>query len=132
MATVTGEAADSDQTQTRAFGSVHTIGVGDGHNDATFLLTVDVPIVIRSRFAIALKMAAPRSYVTNPPGPHGWNEAVLPLGLSGFKVQSIRIAQRVPDLPRWDPIALPAPSEGNAFHAQRTFGVPGRPDRRTE
>jgi len=130
MATVTGEGADSDQTQTRAFGSVHTIGVGDGHNDATVLLTVDVPIVIRSRFAIALKMAAPRSY--DPPGPHGWNEAVLPLGLSGFKVQSIRIAQRVPDLPRWDPIALPAPSEGNAFHAQRTFGVPGRPDRRTE
>jgi mannosyl-3-phosphoglycerate phosphatase len=63
----------------RAFGSVHTIGVGDGHNDAKFLMTVDTPVVIRSRFAVALKLAVPQSRVTASPGPHGWNEAILPL-----------------------------------------------------
>jgi mannosyl-3-phosphoglycerate phosphatase len=63
----------------KAFGRVETIGVGDGHNDAKFLSKVDIPIVIRSRYAIALKLAAPRSKITDAPGPHGWNEAVLRL-----------------------------------------------------
>jgi mannosyl-3-phosphoglycerate phosphatase len=63
----------------RAFGAVETIGVGDGHNDAEFLLTVDVPVIIRSRFAVALKRAVPSAEVTAAPGPHGWNEAILPL-----------------------------------------------------
>ncbi|HXK06570.1 MAG TPA: HAD-IIB family hydrolase [Verrucomicrobiae bacterium] len=63
----------------RAFGTVHTIGVGDGHNDAKFLKTVNAPIVIRSRFAVALKVAEPRCRVTRAPGPEGWNEAILPL-----------------------------------------------------
>jgi len=63
----------------RAFGSVQTIGIGDGHNDATFLRTVDLPVIIRSRFAAALKLAVPRGFVTSAPGPDGWKEAVLPL-----------------------------------------------------
>jgi mannosyl-3-phosphoglycerate phosphatase len=61
----------------RAFGPVCTVGIGDGHNDAEFLMTVDMPVIIRSRFAIALKVAVPRAHVTSAPGPHGWNEAVL-------------------------------------------------------
>jgi len=63
----------------RAFGSVETVGVGDGHNDTEFLKTVDVPIIVRSRFAVALKQAVPNAQVTDAPGPHGWNDAVLPL-----------------------------------------------------
>ncbi len=63
----------------RAFGSVHTVGVGDGHNDARFLLAVDTPVIIRSRFAVALKLAVPHALVTDAPGPHGWSEALLPL-----------------------------------------------------
>jgi len=63
----------------RAFGAVRTVGVGNGHNDAGFLLAVDVPVIIRSRFAVALKLAVPHAYVTSTPGPHGWNEAVLPV-----------------------------------------------------
>ncbi len=63
----------------RWFGSVRTVGVGDGHNDAEFLQAVEVPVIIRSQFAIALKRAVPYAHVTFAPGPHGWNEAVLPL-----------------------------------------------------
>jgi mannosyl-3-phosphoglycerate phosphatase len=63
----------------RAFGHVHIIGAGDGHNDVEFLKAVDAPIVIRSRFAIVLKLALPRSYVTRASGPAGWNDAVLAL-----------------------------------------------------
>ena len=55
------------------------VGVGDGHNDTEFLKTVDIPIIVRSRFAVALKRAVPNAQVTDAPGPHGWNDAVLPL-----------------------------------------------------
>jgi mannosyl-3-phosphoglycerate phosphatase len=61
----------------KAHGEVLTIGIGDGHNDAAFLASVDVPIIVYSRFAAALKKAVPQSRVTQAPGPHGWNEAVL-------------------------------------------------------
>jgi mannosyl-3-phosphoglycerate phosphatase len=63
----------------RAFESVHTVGVGDGHNDAEFLRSVDTPVIIRSRFAVALKLAVPHAGVTSATGPHGWNEALMPL-----------------------------------------------------
>jgi mannosyl-3-phosphoglycerate phosphatase len=63
----------------RAFGSVQTIGVGDGQNDAEFLNAVEMPMIIRSRFAGALKLAVPRGYVTSASGPHGWSEAILQL-----------------------------------------------------
>jgi mannosyl-3-phosphoglycerate phosphatase len=61
----------------KAFGEIETVGIGDGQNDAAFLGTVDLPIVIRSQFASALKAALPKSQVTKSPGPYGWNEAVL-------------------------------------------------------
>jgi mannosyl-3-phosphoglycerate phosphatase len=61
------------------FGAVETIGIGDGHNDAGFLGAVDIPIVIRSQFALALKKAVPWSRVTRAAGPYGWNEAVMQL-----------------------------------------------------
>ncbi|MFB3778043.1 MAG: HAD-IIB family hydrolase [Bryobacteraceae bacterium] len=63
----------------RAFGSVRTVGIGDGPNDAKFLTAVDIPVIIRSPYAAALKRAVPNARVTTAPGPHGWNEAVLPL-----------------------------------------------------
>jgi mannosyl-3-phosphoglycerate phosphatase len=56
---------------------MHSVGLGDGHNDAEFLAIVDTPLIVRSRFAGALKMAVPRAVVTHWPGPEGWNEAVL-------------------------------------------------------
>jgi mannosyl-3-phosphoglycerate phosphatase len=58
---------------------VETIGIGDGHNDAAFLNVVDVPVIIRSRFAAPLKIAVPSATVTEAPGPYGWNEAILNL-----------------------------------------------------
>ncbi len=63
----------------RAFGNVRTIGVGDGHNDAQFLIAADMPVIVRSRFAAALKRKVLRAYVTSAAGPHGWNEAILAL-----------------------------------------------------
>lgn len=61
----------------QAFGNVVTVGLGDGHNDAGFLATVDLPVVVQSRFATALVRAVPHCFVSRWPGPHGWNEAVL-------------------------------------------------------
>ncbi len=63
----------------RAYPDVQTVGIGDGHNDAGFLNAVDIPVIIQSRFATALKRAVPNGSVTHAPGPHGWNEAVLGL-----------------------------------------------------
>jgi mannosyl-3-phosphoglycerate phosphatase len=61
----------------QASGMVTTVGVGDGHNDAGFLATVNIPIIVQSRFASALARAVPHSIVSRWPGPHGWNETVL-------------------------------------------------------
>jgi mannosyl-3-phosphoglycerate phosphatase len=61
----------------RKHSKIETLGIGDGHNDVAFLGAVDVPIVIRSSFAAELKKAVPNSRVTQAPGPHGWNEAIL-------------------------------------------------------
>ncbi len=61
------------------FGRVSTVGVGNGHNDEEFLRAVELPVIIRSQFAVVLKRAVPHAQVTFAPGPHGWNEAVLPL-----------------------------------------------------
>jgi mannosyl-3-phosphoglycerate phosphatase len=61
----------------KSYGTIKTLGVGDGHNDISFLGAVDMPIVIRSPFAAVLKKAVPNSRVTRAPGPHGWNEAIL-------------------------------------------------------
>ncbi len=58
-------------------GSVRSLGLGDGLNDAAFLNVVDEPVLIRSRFAEELQRAVPRGRLTRRPGPEGWNEAVL-------------------------------------------------------
>lgn len=75
-ATAVGLLADLYRAQ---HGEVTTAGLGDGWNDAKFLAAVDVPVLVRSRFDVALKKAIPRSIVTDEPGPHGWNSAVLQL-----------------------------------------------------
>jgi len=63
----------------KAHGEVQTIGVGDGWNDVRFLSSVDVPVLVRSPYDTAIKRAEPRCIVTDAPGPHGWNHALLNL-----------------------------------------------------
>ena len=61
----------------KAFGELTMVGVGNAHNDADFLRTVDVPLVVQSRFAAALRKAVPHAVVSACRGPRGWNELVL-------------------------------------------------------
>lgn len=61
------------------YGSLRTIGLGDGMNDAGFLRAVNVPVIIRSGQTEQLKSYIPRSIVTRRYGPEGWNEAVFSL-----------------------------------------------------
>lgn len=63
----------------RLHGQATTIGLGDGLNDAPFLNVVDVPVLVRSRFAAVLKRRVPRGILVHRPGPAGWNTAVLAL-----------------------------------------------------
>ena len=63
----------------RFFGSLRTIGLGDGLNDATFLRAVNVPVLIPSAQTMRLKSSIRRGMVTRLAGPEGWNEAVLSL-----------------------------------------------------
>jgi mannosyl-3-phosphoglycerate phosphatase len=63
----------------KAHGEITTIGLGDGWNDVGLLASVDVPVLVRSRFDAAIKRAEPRCIVTSAPGPHGWNHAMLEL-----------------------------------------------------
>jgi mannosyl-3-phosphoglycerate phosphatase len=53
-----------------------TIGLGDNLNDIPLLKAVDIPVVIRSPAADAVKLEVPRALVTENLGPAGWNEAV--------------------------------------------------------
>ncbi len=59
-----------------AYGAVTTIGIGNGHNDVDFLKLVDTPIIVRSRFAVAIAKQLPNGWVTNSPGPYGWKEGI--------------------------------------------------------
>jgi mannosyl-3-phosphoglycerate phosphatase len=61
----------------QSFGSVFSIGIGDGHNDAKFLGAVSAPVLIQSRYTAVLRRAVPSAIVSFWPGPDGWNEAVL-------------------------------------------------------
>jgi mannosyl-3-phosphoglycerate phosphatase len=54
-----------------------TIGLGDGPNDVSFLLKVDVPILMRTPQAQQLRTKVPHARITHHPGPRGWNQAVL-------------------------------------------------------
>ena len=71
------------KTITRWFGLLHehvtTIGLGDAPNDAPFLEVVDIPVVVRSRYAPALLARIPHALTTEHPGPRGWNDAILKL-----------------------------------------------------
>ena len=60
----------------RVHGRVTTIGLGDSDSDAEFLRTTDEPIIVWSRFAIALAKLIPNASITRWPGPRGWNEAI--------------------------------------------------------
>ena len=60
-------------------GEVRTIGLGDGLNDASFLNVVTTPVLIRSCQTEELRTLVPRGTVADPPGPAGWNAAVLKL-----------------------------------------------------
>lgn len=60
----------------RAYGSVVSIGLGDGLNDARFLRAVDASWIVRSPFSAPLKRLVPQGTVTHGVGPEGWNEAV--------------------------------------------------------
>ncbi|MEN6606908.1 MAG: HAD-IIB family hydrolase [Bryobacteraceae bacterium] len=61
----------------KSYRSVLTVGLGDAPNDAEFLSVVDTPIIIRSRFAAALKTLVPTGRVSEAAGPAGWNRAIL-------------------------------------------------------
>jgi mannosyl-3-phosphoglycerate phosphatase len=58
---------------------VRSIGLGDGLNDAPFLNTVDVPILIRTPWLDRLEALVPRGRPTDSPGPRGWSQAILEL-----------------------------------------------------
>jgi mannosyl-3-phosphoglycerate phosphatase len=76
----------------KAFGEVTTFGAGNAHNDADFLRAVDIPLIIQSRFAAALKKAVPRGIVSSSPGPHGWNDAVIEAVSAGLAGAAARTA----------------------------------------
>jgi mannosyl-3-phosphoglycerate phosphatase len=62
----------------RAYGAIHTIGLGDGPNDFPFLALVDTAFLLggsRCRFAVTDEMKKARG--NHRIGPEGWNEAVL-------------------------------------------------------
>jgi mannosyl-3-phosphoglycerate phosphatase len=67
----------------QAYGGVRTIGVGNGHNDAEFLKCVDTPVIVRSRFSMALTKEIPKAVLTNSPGPFGWKEGILKVVTAG-------------------------------------------------
>jgi mannosyl-3-phosphoglycerate phosphatase len=60
-----------------ARGHVVTVGLGDSQNDASLLQAVDLPVIIRSRYAGALQSLVPYAKLTWHEGPVGWNDAVL-------------------------------------------------------
>jgi mannosyl-3-phosphoglycerate phosphatase len=60
-------------------GDVRSIGIGDGLNDAAFLNTVSVPVLVRSPSLNELRAQVPHGTITDSEGPEGWNEAVLGL-----------------------------------------------------
>ncbi|MEO8661565.1 MAG: HAD-IIB family hydrolase [Bryobacteraceae bacterium] len=63
----------------RQYGPVHSIGLGDGWNDASFLNAVSTPVLIRSPHVAELQRLVIHGTVTDRPGPAGWNESVLAL-----------------------------------------------------
>lgn len=65
----------------RRLGSVHALGLGDGLNDLGFLAEMDAAVIMQSARAEKMRETLPNAYVTQQPGPAGWNEAVTRLVL---------------------------------------------------
>ncbi len=63
----------------RAHGQVHSIGLGDGPNDAAFLEITDVAVIVRNAAGQPPRLRRSGAIVTTHEGPRGWNEAVLRL-----------------------------------------------------
>ena len=57
------------------FGNVHTVGIGDGLNDAGFLNLVEYPVILDSPDAAGLHKRVPRARVFSS-GPGGWSAAI--------------------------------------------------------
>jgi mannosyl-3-phosphoglycerate phosphatase len=64
---------------TKMFGPVVMVGLGDGMNDAGFLKSVDISLILKSAASADLKRLIPRGRIYEPGGPQGWNAAVLDL-----------------------------------------------------
>jgi mannosyl-3-phosphoglycerate phosphatase family protein len=60
-----------------AFDPIQMIALGDHLNDVPLLQSADSPIIINSEYASLVNQAVPAAKVTESPGPHGWNEAIL-------------------------------------------------------
>ncbi len=56
---------------------LRAIGLGDGPNDVPLLKSVDLPILMRSRWLRTLQAAVPNGRPTTSPGPKGWNQAIM-------------------------------------------------------
>jgi len=65
----------------RRFTSVTALGLGDGPNDLGFLAEMDSAVIMQSPHAATMQETLPRAYVTQQPGPAGWNEAITLLVL---------------------------------------------------
>jgi len=74
----------------RQFGSVTTVGLGDGPNDIALLRAVDVPLVVLNPAGntAAVARRVPTARVTRGAGPAGWSEAVNEI-LDGFGVSAV-------------------------------------------
>ena len=54
-----------------------TVGLGDGLNDAGFLNSVNIPIILASPHTPELRALVPRAWVLELGGPVGWNTAII-------------------------------------------------------
>jgi glycerate 2-kinase len=64
----------------RQFGSIASIGLGDGYNDLPMLEAVDTPVLIKRKGGgFDARIMLPRLLKTRLPGPAGWNETMLQL-----------------------------------------------------
>ncbi len=74
------EAVQALRTACRAaWGTVRTVGLGDAPNDFPLLRAVDIPILVGSMHAAEARRAVPYLRLADPPGPAGWNNAMLTL-----------------------------------------------------
>lgn len=56
---------------------VVTVGLGDSLNDAGFLNSVNIPVILASPDTQELRVLVPKARVVVPGGPEGWNSIIL-------------------------------------------------------